>query len=50
MSIFPRREARGLQILIYQKYYNLLKREIRFTLGFNTAKNTISKNDSNESC
>ncbi len=55
MSISPWSGARGLQRLIFLKYYNTLKWESRFTLGLNTAKNMhyikkISKNASNESC
>ncbi len=39
MSISPKSGARGLQRLLYLKYYNIQKQESRFNLGFDTAKN-----------
>ncbi len=40
MSISPWSGARVLQRLLCSKYYNVLKRENRFTLGLNSAKIT----------
>ncbi len=40
MSTSPGSGARGLQRLICLKYYDVLKLEIRSTLGLNAAKNT----------
>ncbi len=40
MSIFPKSRARGLERLPCSKYYNVLKRENRLTLGLNVAKNS----------
>ncbi len=39
MSISARSGARGLK-RIWLKYYNVQKRQITFTLGLNTSKNT----------
>ncbi len=50
MSISPRGRAMELQRLPRLKYFNVLKRESRFTLGFNITKNTdYIKNASNKS-
>ncbi len=40
MSISPMGGAMGLQRSVCLKCYNAQKREIRFTLGLNAAKNT----------
>ncbi len=40
MSISPQSGARGLEKLIWLKYYNEQKRQITFTLGLNAVKNT----------
>ncbi len=40
MSVSTQSGARGFQRLVCFKYYNVLKLEIRFTLGLNTAENT----------
>ncbi len=41
----------GLQRLICLKYYNVLKREIRFTLGLSAAKTTdYMKDTSSKTC
>ncbi len=40
MPISPRSGARWLQRLTFLKHYNVLKRESRFTLVLNAAKNT----------
>ncbi len=40
MSVFPKNGARGLQRLSSLKHYNILKREKRFTLKLDAAKNT----------
>ncbi len=40
MSVFPRSGATGLQKLSSLIYYNVLKREMRFTLKLDAAKNT----------
>ncbi len=39
MSISPKSWAKVLQRLMCLKFYDIQKREIRFTLGLNTAKN-----------
>ncbi len=38
MSICPESGARGLKRLIWLKYYDLVKRQITFTFGLNTAE------------
>ncbi len=40
MSVYPWSGSRGFQILTCSKYYNVLKQEIRFTLGLNATKNS----------
>ncbi len=40
MSISPRSGARGLERLIWLKYYIVLNQQITFNLGPNAAKNT----------
>ncbi len=51
MSISPTSGTRGHQRSVCLKSYNVQKREIRFTLELNAAKNThFRKNASNKSC
>ncbi len=40
MSISPQKGARGFERLIWLKYYIVLKQEVTFNLGLNTAENT----------
>ncbi len=40
MSVTHQSEARGLERLMWLKYYNVQKWQITFTLGLNAAKNT----------
>ncbi len=48
MPISIRNGAMGLQRLICLRYYNVLKWEIRFTLGLNADKNADYKKNSFE--
>ncbi len=51
MSTSPRSGVRGLQWLIWLKYYNVQKRQITFTLWLDTAKNTdYMEKTSDKSC
>ncbi len=51
MSISPRCGAGRLKRLIWLKYYNVQKRQITFTLGLNTVKNTAyMEKASSKSC